>query len=89
MHRIALPKVAAATALAGAVLGVAPLAQAAPAQQQKHPEIIGVLKHPEIIGVLKHPEIIGVLKQRQIIGVLKHGNHVITMRKAGGDGNAS
>jgi uncharacterized membrane protein len=80
VHRIALPKVAAATALAGAVLGVAPLAQAAPAQQQKHPEIIGILKHPEIIGVLKH---------RQIIGVLKHGNHVITMRKAGGDGNAS
>ena len=77
MHRIAFPKVAAATALAGAVLGVVPLAQAAPAQQQKHPEIIGVLKHAEIIGVLK---------QRQIIGVLKHGNHVITMRKSGGDG---
>ena len=77
MQRIALPKVAAATALAGAVLGVTPLAQAAPAQQAKHPEIIGVLKHPEIIGVLKH---------RQIIGVLQHGNHVVAMRKAGGDG---
>jgi len=73
MHGTTLPKIAAATALAGAALGATPLAQAGVSQPQKHPEIIGVLNAPRIIGVLKHPEIIGVLKHR-----------TITIRKAGG-----
>jgi hypothetical protein len=54
-----LPKIAAAAALAGAALTVAPLAQATPDRApQKHPEIIGVLKHPQIIAILKHRQIV-------------------------------
>ena len=73
--RSKLPKTIAATALAAAALGVAPVAQAGTGAPQKHPEIIAILKHSELKGVAKHPDIIGVLKRLQ-------------MRKAGGDGNA-
>jgi hypothetical protein len=82
MRGTTLPKLAAATALAGAALGVTPLAQAGVAQPQKHPQIIGVLNAPQIIGVLDRPQIIGVLKHPEIIGVLKH--RTIVIRKAGG-----
>ena len=92
MHGTTLPKLAAATALAGAALGVTPLAQAGVAQPQQHPEIIGVLTAPQIIGVLDRPQIIGVLDRPQIIGVLKHPgiigvlkHRTIVIRKAGGD----
>ena len=97
MRGTTLPKLAVATAPAGAALGLTPLAQASVDKPQSDPRIIGVLQHPEIIGVLnspriigvlKHPGIIGVLKHREIIGVLHHRNVVITMRKAGGDKNA-
>jgi hypothetical protein len=91
MHVTTLPKLAAATALAGAVLGVTPLAQAGVAQPQKHPEIIGVLNAPQIIGVLDTPQIIGVLGRPRIIGVLKHPeiigvlkHRTLVIRKAGG-----
>jgi len=58
-HRTTLPKIAAAAALAGAALSVAPLAQAKTARApQKHPEIIAILKHPDIIGILKHRQIV-------------------------------
>ena len=70
--RSKLPKTIAATALAVAAFGVAPVAQAGTSAPQRHPEIIAILKHPELNGVAKHPDIIGVLKRAH-------------MRKAGGD----
>jgi len=98
MHGTKLPKILAATGLAVAAFGAAPLAQAGAATPQKHPDIIGVLKHPDLIGVLKHPDLIGVLKHPDgrrvpqkhpdIIAVLKHPDLRKaggTMRKAGGD----
>ena len=72
LERSKLPKTIAATALAVAALGVAPVAQAGVGVPQKHPEIIGVLKHRDLSGVKKHPDIIGVFNRLQ-------------MRKAGGD----
>ena len=67
-----LSKTIAATALAVAAFGVAPVAQAGTSAPQKHPEIIAILKHRHLNGVTKHPDIIGVFNRLQ-------------MRKAGGD----
>jgi len=58
-QRTTLPKIAAAAALAGAALAVAPLAQAKPTRAPQ--------KHPEIIAILGHPDIIAILKQRQTV----------------------
>ena len=89
MHGTKLPKILAATGLAVAAFGAAPLAQAGAATPQKHPDIIGVLKHPDLIGVLKHPDGRRVpQKHPDIIAVLKHPDLRKaggTMRKAGGD----
>ena len=89
MHGTKLPKILAATGLAVAAFGAAPLAQAGAATPQKHPDIIGVLKHPDLIGVLKHPDGRRVpQKHPDIIAILKHPDMRKaggTMRKAGGD----
>ena len=73
MYATKLSKLLVATALAGAALGVAPLAQAGAGTPQKREHIIAV-KHPDIISVLKREHVIGVLRQSDL-----------DMRKAGGD----
>jgi hypothetical protein len=82
MYATKINKLLVATALAGAALGVTPLAQAGDGTPQKRPHIIAV-KRPHIIGVLKREHIIGVLKREHIIGVLKRAD-LIGVRKTGG-----
>jgi hypothetical protein len=53
MYAAKLHKLLVATALAGAALGLTPLAQAGDGTPQKREHIIGVLKHPDIIAILE------------------------------------
>ena len=62
MSATKLSKLMVATALAGAALGVAPLAQAGTGTPQKREHIIAV-KRPHIIAILKREHIIAILEQ--------------------------